>query len=272
MHTSELFLTFVRRLIFSFLVILMVATASRAQNAGTVGIATREVGVFSSQSTTASSAILPDFGFGCSFLSYQTSAFTGTIDLEWSPTGKTPFFTLVQAGYPGGLPDTGNHVLQLGGYFPNLRSTATPSAGSISAWYTASAAPCPLFGSGLGTNGPSSPILCDRNSFTTSTGAGGSLLLAPLETGDTVVVCGATLSFNGAPSAGNVQIYYAATIGCTPSSASWYAYTTSSTPQILPVTVQIRPFATSGTPYLCFNNNSGVNVVVSFSYASVHGL
>ena len=32
MHTSELFLTFVRRLIFSFFVILLMATASRAQN------------------------------------------------------------------------------------------------------------------------------------------------------------------------------------------------------------------------------------------------
>ena len=86
-------------------------------------------------------------------------------------------------------------------------------------------------------------------------------------------MCGATISFNGAPSAGSVQIYYTSTSACTAGGAlSWEAYTTSSSPQIISVPIQIRPFLTSIGPYLCFNNNSGVSAIVSISYASVHGL
>src|SRR5208282_929797 len=100
MRVSELFLTFVRRMIFSFFLILAVAVASHAQNNGTAGVATGEITVFSAQSSAASSggvwpcvqpngttpnpcAVFPDHGYAANYLTYCNTAFVGTIDVEW---------------------------------------------------------------------------------------------------------------------------------------------------------------------------------------------
>src|ERR1700677_1536725 len=98
MMTGELFLKFVRGLTFGFLLIVVCALVSHAQNSGTVGIKTNEIGVFTNQSSTLSSGgswqcggsptpiaclVLPDIGAACSTLAFQTTAFSGTIDLEW---------------------------------------------------------------------------------------------------------------------------------------------------------------------------------------------
>ena len=66
--TAELFLSFVRRVIFSFFLIVLAAFACHAQNAGNVGIYTRQITVFTNQATTASAGIFPDFGFAANFL------------------------------------------------------------------------------------------------------------------------------------------------------------------------------------------------------------
>jgi hypothetical protein len=291
--TEESFLSFVRRLISCFLLVLPCALLGHAQNNGTVGIATKEVPVFAAQTTTLSSggtwqcnnsptpiacAVLPDFGAGCNFLSYQTTGFSGTITLEWSPPLANssifaPFIVLTQASYSASTPDTAVHVLQLGGYFPNLRSTVTPSAGSLSAQYTASAAPCPLVSSGLGSNGPEAPIVCDRNALVSITTGSTAEIAGPLVTGDTVVICAWTLSFNGATSAGNVTIEWGTSAACSSvTGPSWYIYTTSATPQVLAVAVPQRSPFNATYPYACLLNASGASGVFSFSYASVHGL
>jgi len=275
MQTSELFLKFVRRIILAFFILLSWVVVSRAQNAGNVGIYTREINVFTSQNTTKSSTIFPDFGFAANYLTYCNTAFTGTIDMEWSPNpATTPYIVLVQASYAAPAPDSNCHTLQTGGYFPNLRSTVSVLAGSLSAWYTASAAPIPLVSSGIGSNGPSSPINCDHNAVSTVSSAATINLgsITPINTGDTIVLCAFTISFVAAPSTGGVLITWATATNCsTTTSSSWAADTTSNTPQLFTVLIQQRTSSPS-FPIPCFSNTAGVTAVVSASYASVHGL
>lgn len=244
-----------------------------AQNSGAVELYTREITVFTGQNTTAASAIFPDYGFAANFLTYCNSTFSGTIDLEWSPTGVAgPFIVLAQASYSGTQPDSSCHVLQVGGYFPNMRSSVTRTAGSVSAWYTASAAPIPQVSSGLGSNGPSSPINCDQNATVTGVATAGTAAfggVGPLRTGDTVVICGFTWSFQGATSAGTVLLVWSPTNACATPATSWVSYTTASTPQVLPIALQQR----SGVPSQqtpCVTNNSGATAAVSILWASVH--
>jgi hypothetical protein len=289
--SEHLFLAFVRRVIFSFLLIVMVAyaTHTQGQTNGTVGIATKEVTVFTAQGATLSSGgfwqcnnspipiqcpVFPDMGAGCQFLSYQTSGFAGTLTYEWTPPGTATVIVLEQASYAPAAPDTANHVLQLGGYFPNLRSTVTPSAGSLSAQYTASAAPCPLFGSGLGTNGPSSPINCDQLA-TQSVASGSQTVIGgakPVQAGDVVVICAFSLSFNGATVNGTLQISYATSIAnCAAniSTVTWNMFTTANTPQTFAVPQQVRSTQVA-QQYPCLVNASGAVAYINISWASVH--
>jgi len=277
LETSELFLSFVRRGLAFFFALLIalfaVALTGHAQNAGNVGIYTREVPVFTSQAASTSSAIFPDFGFGCSVLSYQTTGFEGTIDLDWTPPGTTTPIVLQQANYLVSA-DTGNHALTLGGYYPNLRSTVTRTAGSITAQYTAQANGCSPVAAGLGTNGSASPITCDQNAFVVVTGSStGTLLASPTATGDTLIICAMTWSFNAATGAGQLGLAWTSTSACTGgSSGGWNAYTTASTPQFLVIPMSQRSVSSALAPYPCANNSSGANALVSISYASVHGL
>jgi hypothetical protein len=272
MHTHELFFTFVRRLIFAFLLIVLGASVSHAQNAGNVGIYTKEVAVFTAQATTSSSAVFPDFGFGANFLSYCNTSFTGTIDLEWKPPGTASFIVLSQASY--NTADSACHVLQLGGYFPNLRSTLTHNTGSVSAWYTASAAPLSYAPPSLGSNGTTSPITCDQNAIVNVATATNAQLISPINTGDTLVICGLTVSFNGSTSAGQLDIAWSATSGGCGSAGNtnWSVQTAASTPQLFTSLLPIRSPYAPGYPYACIENSTGAQATVSVSYASVHGL
>ena len=269
MNTGELFSSFIRRLIAAFALIVLCAAAGRAQSAGTIGVYTRESSVFSAQASSATSAFFPDFGFGCNFLNYQTTGFSGTIDVEWSPNGSAPFYVLGRGNWSS---DTHYHTLQIGGYFPNMHSVVTRSAGSVSAWYTAQAGPCPLFGSGVGSNGPSSPLLCDTSTSNFITNGTTTNIVQPLNAGDTTGICGMTISFQAAPSNGTLQLGQAPSSSCSAPNTTWEIYTSAGTPLVISV-----PFAerSSGQPlqqYWCFTNNSGVEITVSYTYASVLGL
>lgn len=271
------FLRFLGAVLLTLIVLAICLGAAHAQNAGTVGIYTREVQVFNAQAANAScgvyqngacsAPVFPDFGFGCNFLSIQNSSFTGTIDVEWSPTGSAPFFPLAFATY--GI-DSGYHTLQVGGYYPNMRSTLTWSHGSLSAWYSAQSGPCPVFGSGLSTNGQTSPVLCQANMVISVATGTTALLAAPVNTGDTLVICGFTISFQAAPSSGTVQLIAAPSNACTSfATGPWESYT--STNSDLDLIVPIQQFFAAGS-YACLINSSGVTALVSFGYASVHGL
>ena len=100
-----------------------------AQNAGVVGIATISQPAFTSQASSASSGIFKDIGQAANNLYFCTTGFTGTINLEWSPTGSAgPFKPIVLGTY---TTDTGCHSLTAAGYYPNLRSTMTRTCWAV---------------------------------------------------------------------------------------------------------------------------------------------
>lgn len=261
-------------LFFSFAIFQLVpGNRVLAQNAGNVGIQAQMIPVFNAQSSSASSKIFPDIGQGTNLLFYCTTNFIGTIDLEWTPANSLlgTFYTITQASYING--DTNCHSLPFGSYFPNMRSTVTMTNGSISAWYTAVSGPSAFAAPALGSTGPTSPVTCDQTatSLTVPNGTNAAIV-APQNTGDAVVICGMTLTFSAAPSAGQVTIKYAATGACSPLTQpipSWEILTSSTTPVFLSVPYAIRNYnSPNQTP--CLLNNSGVNVVASVAFASMH--
>jgi hypothetical protein len=87
-------------------------------------------------------------------------------------------------------------------------------------------------------------------------------------TNNASVLCGFSLSFNGATSAGVVQIGFSSSILCTSPIYVWEIFTTANTPQTQAFPLQIRNLGTPG-PYPCVNNTSGATVVVAYNHASV---
>ena len=275
-----MFSTIVRRAVLCFLIVLGVALVQtdfrvHAQNAGNVGIYTKEIAVFSAQTSTKSSPIFPDFGFGCNDLVYQTAGFSGTITLEWNPPGTSNYYVLTQANYAISNPDTASHVLALNGYYPNLRSTVMPAAGSVSAWYTAQAGPCSFASPALGSNGASSPISCDLTAFQAVAPGAQVQMAAPVLTGDTLVICGFSWSFNGPTSLGNITLWWAnPSPGCSGSASTvaWIGYATASTPQTFAIPFGARTPSPASLPLLCAANGAGTSALLVISYASVHNL
>ena len=278
MHVSESFLQLVRRVLVGFALVLLAFVVSdtlsprqsvSAQNSGVVGIATISQPAFTSQASSASSGIFKDIGQAANNLYFCTTGFTGTINLEWSPTGSAgPFKPIVLGSY---TTDTGCHSLTAAGYYPNLRSTMTRALGSLSAWYNASAGPIGFTPAAIGSNGPTSPISCDQNiTASITTGSGWSQAgPGPNIAGQALVVCGMTLTFNGATSAGSVLSGFSTVSGCTSPVTTWDGLTTANTPQYLAVPLTQRVFIQSEGNWFCINNTSGATVVVSTSYASV---
>jgi hypothetical protein len=143
----------------------------------------------------------------------------------------------------------------------------------VSAWYSASSAPISFFAPGIGSNGAASPAVCDQSVISggIATGTTGFSGVSPRTAGDTVILCGFTISFNGATSAGALTLAWFTSSSCaTGGLVTWQEYTTASTPQLFSVPITQRSF---GTPdqTLCVVNNSGASVEVSFAFASVHG-
>jgi hypothetical protein len=268
MPTAEIFATFLRRLLFAFLLLLLVAVATNAhgQNAGEVGVYTKLITVFTNQTSTSSSAIFQDNGFASNMLFFcNSSSFSGSIDLEWSPTGSAPFYPLVTGNY---VTDNMCHTLQVGGYWPNLRSTVTRSIGTISAWYTASAAPISFFPAAIGSNGPTSPIQCDQ--FITSTViANGTYQLFGTSSSRGLAVCAFTISFTGATVAQTDAVQVGYGTACAGAVYPWFISTTASTPQLLNVATGLGALfqESGGAAGICVGNHSGSGLEIAISYA-----
>jgi hypothetical protein len=207
---------------------------------------------------------------------YCTSAWIGSIDVETVQNGQT--VVLSAASYQVGSADTGCHVLQAGGYFPNQRATIAPSGsntGTISVWYSASAAPISFAAAGVDSSGPTSPVVCDQATFA-AIGTGTSGAIVPgvgtfLLPGTRPVICGFTISFSGATGTGFVDIAWFTTSACSSSSVTTWALTTlASTPQALVVPLRQQPPAgTLTNPVPCVVNTSGATVTIALSYANI---
>src|SRR5579872_3916267 len=227
MQISEQFSTVIRRcaivVVLSVGLLLVYKSSNvpaevHAQNAGNVGIQTNFVPVFAfSEFTGAGTYIsggtwqcgvasghcpyLPDIGQGVSALFFCTTTYSGTIDFEYNPNPALGnFVVLSQASFTN---DTGCHSLTMNAnsYVPNLRVKAVATnAGGFSAYYSGVSGPVSPFAPAIGTNGPTSPIQCDRNVAVSIAGGGTGLIVGPINTGDTIVICNMSVSFAAAPS------------------------------------------------------------------------
>ncbi len=247
-----------------------------AQNAGTFGIQAQMIPVFSSQAISASSAIFNDIGQGVNILFYCDTSFIGTVDLEWSPVQGGTYYPLVTANWS--VADSKCHTLTVNGYYPQLRSTLTRSAGSMSAWYTSSSGPVGYSPAAIGSNGPTSPASCDDGGTVSIASGSTQGVLTPIRTGDVVIVCNFTVSFAAAPSTGTVSIGWSTSISCAGLigiNYDWEMNTIAASPQTVVVSnINLRtPLSlTSANQYLCVNNASGVALQFSFNAASVTGI
>jgi hypothetical protein len=286
MRVWEEFSTVLRCCFFLLLVmagIIALQTEShvRAQNAGNVGIYTRELRVLNGV-LNGTSSTLPDFGFGASYLKYCPANWTGSVSFEYAPNGVAgnQYFTLKTALVL--IADSQCRTLQLGGYYPNLRVRAINTvggSGTVSAYYGAISAPISYFSSAAATLGDTAPVFCDLNGkATVATGASG-FLAGPPNLGGTNVfytrLCNATISFAATPGTGTVAFAWDIDNTCasTPNS-NWSLDTTSGTPQVLyfpNLNLNSMPANLQAQQFLCLQNNSGQIVVVNYNYALIAG-
>jgi hypothetical protein len=285
MDVAEQFLKFLRGLIICALALVMAVCAAHGQNSGTVGIQAQMISVFTAQSGTLSSGgiwqcgvssgtcpVFQDIGQGLNVLFFCNAgnvAASYTIDFDFQPVGQTTFQKVTQASYSGD-PIGQCHTLQLGAYFPNLRSTLTVATGLVSAWYSASSAPVSYTAPGLGTNGGTSPIACDQNyAVPVATGTSASLLPNNFTNGQTTVICGMTISFNAATSGGNIELLWASSTSvCSTGNLGWEEFTPASAPQYLTVPLELRGLS-SILQQPCISNSSGATALVTVSLATV---
>lgn len=195
--------------------------------------------VFTAQAADGVTGTLVNLGQSAHFLTYCTTGFGGTIGLESSPDGTfaTPV-TLASASYgQNSVVDTGCHVLQAGGYFQAVRARVKNfSAGSVSAWYTATAAPISFAPAALTSNGPSSPIACDKFSVTQiAQSTNNGFLVGLLNSAVKIYICQMTISFSAATTTGAITVGDGNAGACTTFSgvANWQLLVTATTPQTL---------------------------------------
>jgi hypothetical protein len=234
-----------RRLFAVLCAVLVLAIGASAQFLGYVSTQSVAVNVFSGQAANGASATLENLGQSAHFLSYCNTGFAGQVALEASQDGTfaSPI-TLAQASYgQQGTTDSACHVLQAGGYYPAVRARVLNYAGgSVTAFYTALAAPISYAAPAVTSIGPTSPIVCDR-SFSVTAASGATSSLIGNQPGMTFALCAVTFSFNGAVAAGTLALQEFGTSAgpgntCTTSvspGANWQIFTTANTPQVFSV-------------------------------------
>ena len=193
--------------------------------------------VFTNQAANVASSTFTSIGQSSHIFTYCNTGFAGTIRLEASPDGTfaTPV-PIASATYGQGITtDTGCHVLQAGGYFTTVRARIINYvAGSVNAWYTAVAAPVTFAPAALGSNGPTSPIACDKiASQSVAQNSTGTLLIGSLA-GTQIYICELTISFTAATTAANITLIPSTDGACGALGSSIWIFTVlGTTPQIL---------------------------------------
>jgi hypothetical protein len=269
-----------RRLFAVMCAVLMLAIGASAQFLGYVSTQSVAVNVFSSQAANGASATLQNLGQSAHFLSYCNTGFAGQIALEASQDGTfgSPI-TLAQASYgQQTTTDSACHVLQAGGYYPAVRARVLNYAGgSVTAFYTALGAPISYAPPALTSTGPTSPIVCDR-SFSITVGPSATSSLIGNQSGMNFAICAATFSFNGATTAGSLQLSEFATSAapgntCTTSlspAATWTAFVTANTPQLFSIGSAVGPLIKTLLPnhVICLTTGAvTANTQITYSYA-----
>lgn len=248
-----------------------------AGTAGTVGVETYEITALSAV-LNGVSPILPDRSFGAHYARYCPSGWTGQISFEaaLNINGPAGGFTPLQAATVTAS-DSQCHTLKLGGYYPNLRlRAANNGAGTVTVYYMAGAAPIDFYSPAVGTEGPTSQIVCDQTGTATVASAATGFLAGPAATvGNTSYfhLCAFSFSFAGAVTAGTITLEFDIDNTCanTPDPA-WVINTTANTPQVLAfsgLNVMSYPKDPLIQQYLCLANASGQSLKVNYNYAVI---
>lgn len=227
----------------------LLALPCLGQYLGTVGMQSLgPVTAFTAQNANGVSGIFANLNMSTHLLNFCTAGFAGTISMEASSDGTFATPTVISSATFGQrlLTDTGCHTLQGGGYYATVRARITNYvSGTVSASYTAVASPIAFSPSGLGSNGPTAPIICDQQGFFTLGPSTNGVLVANLA-GTTIYVCEITVSFGGATTTGTLSLGGSTGGACLSYVANWQVAITASTPQIFQVGGPLGAFVQEG--------------------------
>jgi hypothetical protein len=201
------------------LIFLLAASAARAQFIGYVGLQTTYTRVINASTTTGRTLVNTNIGASFHTFTYCASSSTGTLQLfiEESPDGASNHFTQISATY--GLPNNavnGNEcaVIRVGGYYSVLAvNVVVLTGGNLSVWYSATAGPADLYPPSVNTEGGASAVQCDQRTTLDNLVPGNYQVVVGKQF-QSIYVCGGTLSFNAAPTAGEIYLLWGTTATC----------------------------------------------------------
>jgi hypothetical protein len=249
---------------------------AQAQFIGYVSSQTVAQQVFTAQAANGSSGTVTNLGQSAHFLTYCNTGFGGTISLQASPDGTfaTPLTVAFATYGQAGTNDTACHVLQAGGYYQTMRATVSNfSAGSVNAWYTATGSPIAYAPSAFTSNGPGAPIACDKFAVVTQAQSVANGVLVSFLGGTTkAYLCQLTISFNGATTAGVINIGDGNAGACSTfgGATDWQLVVTANTPQTVTFGGPLGSFTGSLIAGRCLMVSTGAITAAatfSFSYA-----
>lgn len=263
-------------LLLVILIVFLSVGHCEAQFIGYVSGQTTQQTVFTAQAANVNSSILTNLGAAAHFLSYCNTGFTGTISLQASPDGtfSSPIILATASYGQNSVTDSACHVLQAGGYFPTVRvSLSNYAAGSVNAWYSSSALPIAFAASAQNSNGPTSPIACDKFGVVQiAQSVSNGILVGLLGASAKIYLCQMTFSFSAATTAGTINLEDGTSGGCTTASgvSNWQLQVTASTPQTLTFGGPLGTFTGTLNPGRCLMVVTGAitaSTTISFSYA-----
>ncbi len=260
-----------RFLVFLCIALIFIQSIGSAQNAGQTGTQTMSKQVWNAITSAQRSAILQNIGQASHYITFCGSAGGAfSFDVEESPDGTTwvPFssaITQLNARSNCGL-------IVLCGYFNNVSLNGGPSAGTLSAWYSASTGPGPCGLTGNATTGQAPLPICDNLAFTQASGNGSVQPILPAAPTYNSYYCnGWTISLS-APltGAGTIALEFG-NFNCT--SVSGFVYTiflSAATPLVFTIPPPVNKISAGNTLCAQFSGTGtgGINVDINYSYAN----
>jgi len=243
-----------------FILALLVGYA-HAQFLGYVSLqTTAQQNVFNGQAANGVSATFNNIGQSAHSLTYCDTGFIGTISME--ATGPDGTFTnpVPIAATTYGTADSGCHVLPAGGYYPAVHARVSNySAGSISAGYSGIAGPVSFNPAALSSSGPNSPVNCDQSKVIGMTASQTYQPVAPV-TGQSVYVCGFTMSMTAAPTSASAITLESGT-GTTCGTGTIVLHTillATTAPTVIPISMGNTVFRSAPGSGVCVVTNANL--------------